>query len=272
MFSHILVPLNGSHRAERVLSLAARIARSTSGLIHLIQIRHLPMDYGGNMAPVPLLSERMIESEVAAGRKYLNTIALEQLAGIETTISVKFGSPSQCILSAVAEQQVDFIVLCSHGRTGIKRWALGSVAYTLAHESSVPIFIIRDDTDTVQLARSDRTQPLRAFVPLDDSQLSETALSPAVHLVAALAAPGQRALHLAQIVTRQEEVAASDESSIPPEEKASTYLAHVAKRVQTILKDLKLSVDCSVVSQADVAEALANIVFCCMCKVGRGNL
>lgn len=61
MFKRILVPLDGSSRAEYALAVAARIARASSGSIHILRVVSPPIDYGGGLAEAPLLMEQMIE-------------------------------------------------------------------------------------------------------------------------------------------------------------------------------------------------------------------
>src|SRR5437764_2651197 len=197
MVQRILVPLDGSARAEEALSIAARIARASGGSVHLLQVVSSPIDYGGGLAAAPLLSERVIESEVSTATDYLKTVAAcPGLSGIRISTEIACGLPPQYILAAARSGEVDLIVLCSHGRTGFTRWVLGSVAHTLAHESTVHTLILRESEPASLLSRSDATRPLCALVPLDGSALSETALIPAAGLVAALAAPAQRAVCL----------------------------------------------------------------------------
>ena len=260
MFKHILVPLDGSKQAEEALPIAARIARATSGSLLLMQVVNTPIDYSGGMALVPVLSEQFIDAQMDEATAYLKTIAKQMLAGIETTTEVLFGIPALCILATAAERQVDLIVLCSHGRTGFTRWALGSVAHTLAHESMVPTLVLRESEPASRLP--DTTRPLCALVPLDGSELAETALAPAAQLVAALAAPAPCTLQLAQVVQplqkaarSGEDIARNDEASLG----ASTYLTHMAERLQATTKPLRLSVTWSVIREHDVASALVNV-------------
>src|SRR5581483_6935162 len=203
------------------------------------------------------LSEQVIELEMAQASEYLTAVATRHLSGIATTTEVRFGIPAWGILTVATERQIDLIVLCSHGRTGFARWALGSVAHTLAHESTVPTLILREG----DLAGSSTTQPLCALVPLDGSQLAEAALTPAAHLVAALAAPAPGALHLAQVVPLQEAVAEDEHTPLKNEvrARANAYLAQITERLQTTAKDLQLSVTVSVLPDHDVAGALVSL-------------
>jgi len=96
-------------------------------------------------------------------------------------------------------------------------------------------------------------------VPLDGSQLAETALRPAAHLIAALSAPAQGALHLVQVVNASPAAGEEGTASEHPEvalHHARTYLETVAKHVQATQKKLKLSITCTAVLGEDVAEAL----------------
>jgi len=188
MFQRILVPLDGSARAEEALPVAARIARASGGSVHLLQVVSSPIDYGGGLAAAPLLSEQVIESEVSTATDYLKTVAAcPGLSGIRISTEVACGLPPQYILAVARSGEVDLIVLCS-------------VAHTLAHESTVHTLILRESKSASLLSSSDAARPLCTLVPLDGSALSETALIPAARLVAALAAPAQGALRLAQVV------------------------------------------------------------------------
>jgi nucleotide-binding universal stress UspA family protein len=262
MFKRILVPLDGSSRAEEALPLAARIAHASSGSIHLLEVISPVIDYGG-FALAPLTTGQMIESDMASANDYLKVVAAsEVLAGIQTTTEVAFGLSAQCILARATPGEIDLIVLCSHGRTGFTRWALGSVAHTLAHESEVPALILREGKPGSLLASVKATRPIRVLVPLDGSELAEAALAPAISLAADLSAPDQGALHLVQVVrpyqTSAEEgfVSELNEEAV---ERAKTYLALVTERLQEPDRKPGLSITSSVRVEKDVAGTLVSL-------------
>src|SRR6266704_2847455 len=249
MFQRILVPLDGSSRAERALAVAARVARVSGGSIHLLQVVSPPSDYGGGLAPAPLLTEQVIETELSVASSYLDRVAkARELTGIETTTGVLFGLPAQAILVEAESQSVDLIIICSHGRTGFTRWVLGSVAQKVVRQSPVPA-----------ASHADAAYPISALVALDGSSLAEVALVPAANLVAALAAPGKGALHLMQVIkplaTTADEgfITQLNEEAV---EGAKAYLVAVKERLQETLKDLKLSITWSVALDADAADAI----------------
>ncbi|MGB8344633.1 MAG: universal stress protein [Ktedonobacteraceae bacterium] len=259
MFQRILVPLDGSPRAESALPVAAHIARATGGSLLLVQVIRQPIDYSGGLAPVPLLTDQVIESEMGMVKDYLKKVAAStELAGIAIRTDVSFGPPAQYLIEVIKAENIDLVVICSHGRTGFTRWALGSVAHTLVHQSTAPVLVLRQPDAGSPLKTG---QALRALVPLDGSELAETALSPAAHLIAALAAPAQGGLHLAQVV--RDVPARADERLVLAHEEAlqsaKTYLAATVERWQATAKDLHLALTASVEGDHDVASALVNL-------------
>ncbi len=263
MFHHVLVPLDGSPRAEQALPVAARIARATGGSVLLVQVLSPLIDYGGGLAPVPLMNDQVIESELTTATTYLKVLAASPLlAGINTSIEVSFGLPAQCLMAVAQAHQIDLVVLCSHGRTGFTRWALGSVAHRLVHQSSVPVLVLQQRGATTLLSHLAPARPLAALVPLDGSPLAEMALVPAAHLIAALAAPAQGALHLVQVVKLFPETAAEGfvrELNEEALQRAKTYLKAVVERLQETVPDLKLALTYSVELGTDVASILVDL-------------
>jgi nucleotide-binding universal stress UspA family protein len=258
MFARILVPLDGSAFAEEALPVAARIVRASRGSIHLLTVVRSPIDLGEENDFDPLLSEQEIETGTIVASDYLRTLVTSSaLDGIQVTTEVAPGLPPQYILAAARSGEVDLTVLNSHGRTGFMRWVLGSVAHTLAHESTVPTPVLHEHEAASLLAHPDAARPLRALVPLDGSPLAEAALEPAAHLVASLAARGE--LHLTHVVKpSQTSAKESVESSLNAElrARARTYLTQAAERWQAMAKELGISMSWSVALEKDVVSAL----------------
>ena len=130
-----------------------------------------------------------VQAETEA-RDYLSRLVLtEHLDAIDHHLEVLDGMPSSRIVQFVRENQIDLIVLRSHGATGIKRWLLGSVARDLVRHSPAPALIIRDACTPVFTKLQELLQSIRILVPLDGSRLAESALLPAAQLSAAFASP-----------------------------------------------------------------------------------
>ena len=247
MFKQILVPLDGSSRAEQALPVASRLARASSGSIILMRVANFPMDYGGGYTQAPLLTEQVIETELDNLDEYLKQIATsEALTGISIKTEAMFGQPLQDILSVVESRRVDLIVICSHGRTGLQRWALGSIAQALSHQSPVPLLVLREGGQVTSISSGSITRPVCALVALDGSPFAETALIPAANLVAALAAPNEGVLHLAHVTRIGDET----------HQAAKMYIAGVTEQLQQKLKNLNLSITWSLLRDRDVAGSI----------------
>lgn len=261
MFQRILVPLDGSTRAEQALPVAARLARAAGGSLLLVRVVHPPVEYSGGLAPVPLVNAQAIEAEMASATEYLHSVAASSaLHGIDTRVEVLFGFPVQHLLVFAEAPGIDLVVLCSHGRTGLTRWVLGSVAHALVHQCPVPLLVLRQDSPSSAYANA--TGPFRTLVPLDGSKLAEAALCPAAQLTAALAGPGQGILHISQVVkiypTTADEGFVS-ELNDEARERASHYLSKVEERMGPETQTLRLSLTHSVELASDVAGALVTL-------------
>jgi len=201
MFKRILVPLDGSPHAEEALPVAARLARASNGSITLLQVVSSLIDYYGPLTEAPFITQQVIEKCTAEAESYLADLAASvDLASIKMKTEITYGVPAQNILNFAQSQHAELIVMCSHGRTGFKRWALGSVTQQVVHHSSVPVLILREGQSVLKPAQGNAACPVSALVPLDGSSLAEAALVPAANLVAALAAPAEGTLHLTQVV------------------------------------------------------------------------
>lgn len=116
MFRNILVPLDGSPTAETALEVATGLAQSLSAQVHLV--RCLP---SAQLSALGLQVQGHVFSGTVAGQ-----------------------------IANLAEQKgSDLIVLTSHGRSGISRMVLGSVAETLARCAPCPVLIIRWKPDKI---------------------------------------------------------------------------------------------------------------------------
>jgi nucleotide-binding universal stress UspA family protein len=189
------------------------------------------------------------------------------------------------ILDASAGLGANLIVMTSHGRTGLGRWLLGSVAAEIARDSRIPVLVVRNATLTPTLsdqASSPATapsaasqRPLAALVPLDGSPLAEAALRPVVRLLGALADPAPISLHLLAVIEPlpltetaalgrgiegegHVALTAADTTMLS---EAEQYLCATAEQIQrdaqTILSGQALSVTWAAVWSPDVAHTIS---------------
>src|SRR5438270_880588 len=201
MFKRILVPLDGSGRAERALPIAARMARAGGGSIVLVRVVSTEPATLPSVPSKPNLIQTVGEADRMLAESYLaGWASSDLLRGLSVQIQVPVGLIPPSIIAVATENHADIIVMCSHGYTGVKHWwMLGSVAAKIARFAQIPVVILREG-GPVPEERHPGDRPLRVLVPLDGSDYAKAALVPAAYLAAALATPGQGALHLTHIV------------------------------------------------------------------------
>ena len=179
MYKRILVPLDGSARAERAIPVVARIARAFESSIILMRVATTPIDTG-KFSSASGYVEETVDADLTDATSYLERIAgSDELAGLKTELKTFIGAVAPTILSASQSLHASLIVMCSNGYTGFKRWALGSVADKVTRHSPIPVFVLREGGPLPATAEH---QPVRALVAVDGSPLSEAVLEPAAYL------------------------------------------------------------------------------------------
>lgn len=261
MFKRILVPLDGSARAETAIPVAARLARASGGTILLAQVAIIPVMYESYGA-ASVIGE-MVDSEVEGAGDYLQGVkACGELAGMQVETSVLVGAPAQTIISMATMFKADLIVMTSQGKTGVKRWLLGSVAQKIARQSPIPVLVLRE-TNAMTATTGSASSPVRALVTLDGSVLAKAAIEPAAQLVAALSSPNQGELHLLRVV----KPLAFNEKKVDAEfirqaqeqtlHKAKTYMESIVEHLREgPIGKLNLTITWSVIPGEDVAETI----------------
>ena len=176
MFKKLLVPLDRSPLAEQAIGQAAAIARAAHASIDIVLV-HEPLPFAGYGDAPWNAEERKYED------KYLETIADEISTGaaVSITHNVMRGEPVEMIYTRACDIDADLIVMTSHGRTGLSRAWLGSVAHGVLRRSQVPVLMLRPID-----GKTDRKAAHHLFkhilVPLDGSAFSADILSHATAL------------------------------------------------------------------------------------------
>ena len=170
----ILVPTDGSPEAQQALDVALPMAATCGFAISLLTA----------------LDDHSTQSDLQTHLEALARARCEPL-GVAWTVQTPEAQPVEAILNAASENGVQFIVMTTHGRSGFRRWRLGSVADRVVHTSLRPVVLVRPHED-VQVGTSFN----RILVPLDGSEMSARALPHAV----ALARAGNASLILLRAV------------------------------------------------------------------------
>jgi nucleotide-binding universal stress UspA family protein len=198
------------------------------------------------------IAPSLVDMERAEAQEYLSQVAKrDTLAGLRVETEVTVGLPAQDILDEIVERQADAVVMCSHGRTGLGRWMLGSVAEHVARYASVPVLILRDG-DSLFKTSPQGDHPARVLVPLDGSPLAESALEPAARLAVAYGAD----LHLTLVVMPLETIRENMPEALIVDG-VKSYLGKVAQRLMAEHDGLRVSWTVGV--NVDTAAAIIRI-------------
>lgn len=139
----ILVPLDGSVRAERVLPVVAPIAKALASELVLFQV---PIVYvsGWMTGEWFLPVQGVLATAEQDAQDYLGHVASHlQEQGVQASIATAIGGVAASIIGYAEENGIDLIAMCTHGRTGLRRWTLGSVADRVLRAGRVPILLVR---------------------------------------------------------------------------------------------------------------------------------
>ena len=153
MFSNILVPLDGSALSEQALSMAQNLARSSDTSLHLLQVITLRPELealrGSASESITVLemaqdtARRLREVETAKAKAYLEGLAVQlQQAGITVTTVLREGAADEHIVAYAKEQEIDLIVMSTHGHSGFKRFFLGSVTDRVIRAGQTPVLVV----------------------------------------------------------------------------------------------------------------------------------
>jgi nucleotide-binding universal stress UspA family protein len=235
LFRSILVPLDGSPFGEHALPLARTIAQASGATLHLAhvhvpRVRHAMTSESSIDASVEVEARTREQAYLRAVRARLGDEALLQLVPV-----LLDGPIADALAGYIATNDIDLVVMTTHGRGGLTRLWLGSTAYLLAHQITVAILLVRPEETAPDLTA------LRTFhrllMPLDGSALAEQILEPALelarlmqaectllHIVEPLILPGYSPVgHVAALDVRANEALLHE---------AEQYMEMIAQRVQ----------------------------------------
>jgi len=141
MYRKILVPLDGSELAKKALDHAEELAKTYGAEIILFEVIPLMPIYGSPELVTPLIVD---EKQKKAAEMDLTKLAEEmKTRGHKVMAIVRTGQQVAVeIIDLAKESGVDLIVMCTHGRSGITRWVLGSVAHKLLPRAETPILLM----------------------------------------------------------------------------------------------------------------------------------
>lgn len=172
MFKKILVPVDGSERAEKALIPALALAHSTNGKIIMLRVPEYGSEFVARAGGLTFMRGKEEAVQHRLCNNYLRGVRQTHL-DYETPIQIEVidGDPAAVILDIAISEQIDLIVMTTHGRTGINRWMYGSVTERVLRHAPCPVLALRDELTLTHIV-----------VPLDGSELAERSVEPALSL------------------------------------------------------------------------------------------
>jgi len=175
MINAVLVPMDGSKLSESVLPAASKLVKASHGTLVLVHVV-TPSEY------FSVTAARYVQEERRRTADYFEKLA-ERLAkddiGVEERVLT--GEASREIVAEAKRRRVDLIAMASHGRSGVREWAFGSITERVLRSTNVPVLVYRE-------APGKSAVPRKILVALDGSDESLEVLAPASDLAASLGA------------------------------------------------------------------------------------
>jgi len=174
MYKKMLVPLDGSELAETLFPYAKELAgRLGLEMTFLYVCNHHESDslavyqsYVEHVAEI--ITNQAIELQEKLGTQ-------TQGKSVRAEGEVVVGHPAEEILRCADEKEVDLLLMATHGRSGVRRWTLGSVADKVLRSSTIPVCLVR--AAAPEMSAEDDGQIRKIIVPLDGSELAESILA-----------------------------------------------------------------------------------------------
>jgi nucleotide-binding universal stress UspA family protein len=179
MYTRMLIPLDGSETAEKVLPYARALAGSCKIPVELLGVIEISRYASGERARY---LDTLIDAAIRRNQEYLKRVA-KTFSGDSVESTVEGGAPAETIITKAAENKGTLITMATHGRSGLKRWLLGSVAEKVLRGASNPTLLVRANDEA---KTAGEVTPNRIIVPLDGSALAEAVLPTVVELAKAL--------------------------------------------------------------------------------------
>jgi nucleotide-binding universal stress UspA family protein len=177
MINRMVVPLDGSTTAEKVLPYARFLAgrlRIPVELMGVVDIAELASHVSAERAR---FLDSLIEDGVRSSETYLKRVA-GTFPSDSVICAIDKGRAAEAIIERAAAEKNTLIAMATHGRSGFNRWLLGSVAEKVLRGTKNPLLLVRADGAPAQGEASLKS----VIVPLDGSELAETVLPTVIAL------------------------------------------------------------------------------------------
>jgi nucleotide-binding universal stress UspA family protein len=145
MFKHIILPIDGSDFSLQAVDLAASLAKEQGSSCTVLTVVDIVPAAALAAATPDLVNAWLKTLDEQAHVAVNEAVDRMRAAGIEANAEVAKGSPADAIVEMAKRQAGDLIVMGSHGRSGLRRLFLGSVAESVLRSAPMPVLIVRGE-------------------------------------------------------------------------------------------------------------------------------
>jgi nucleotide-binding universal stress UspA family protein len=141
----ILVPCDFSKPAVNAFRLACDLASQSKGTVHLLNVIEMPMMHDTVLMPVLNFEQELFkELREKADKEFKKITEKYKTDGVKVVSKVEIGLPARMILDYIKDNNIDIIVMGSHGATGLREFFIGSNAEKIVRNSPIPVLVAKD--------------------------------------------------------------------------------------------------------------------------------
>ena len=238
LYESILIPTDGSNALPPAIRHGVSLAHAYAATVHVLRIVEDVSHLGGTAVFSP--SERNTWEEAAAIEPVMDAA---HTLGLNVIPSIGHGSPPDVILNYIEENNIDLMVLGTHGRTGLARYLHGSTSEQLVRNAPVPVLTVKEDRSTFPDWQSfgDQTRYTEILVPTDGCDEASVALEHGVEI----ASQYDATLHGLFVVDHRTYTSRPgftwQEAKESWEQRGRRVLMQVAEKAETVNLDVRIT-------------------------------
>jgi nucleotide-binding universal stress UspA family protein len=183
MYKNIMVPTDGSGFDREAILVALRIAERCDAKVRLVRVVTTGAYFGMAASPdAVLMTPELMRAEQDAALSELYALAAEcrSLSDVDVTTDLELGPIADVLAGYAKRNDIDLIVISSHGRRGIARLSLGSVTDSLIRGTTTPVLVVKPKASYLTPEATKEFHHI--VVPLDGSALAEQILARVIPL------------------------------------------------------------------------------------------
>lgn len=183
MYSQIMVPTDGSGFDREAILVALRVAEQCQAKVRLVRVITAGAQLGavapehGALACVEALRA---ECDTALSQLYALAAECRSFSDVEVTVDLEHGAPTDILPGYARRNEIDLVVISTHGRRGIARLSLGSVTDSLIRGTAIPVLVVKPKASYLKPEAVKEFH--RIVVPLDGSPFAEQIIAHAIPL------------------------------------------------------------------------------------------